>query len=102
MTHQPITPAELATLKSFWFAEDARLGGISDTSRCIAEIERLHKIEETARGILPYLSASNDPPESVNAVYVLPSEGLRRAAEQMDQRDAAVHAFRSSLSPAHP
>ena len=41
MTHQPITPGELATLKTFWSAEDERNGGRSDMSRCIAEIERL-------------------------------------------------------------
>ena len=41
MTHTPITSAELSHLKQFWQEEDAKHGGVSDTSRCIAEIERL-------------------------------------------------------------
>lgn len=53
----------------------------------------LAEFAKAARGIAPYLEASDDHLTN-DAVYRTPSQALREAAAEMDRRDAVIHTLR--------
>lgn len=65
------------------------------------EQTRLDMIE-AAKAILPYLHASDDLDERISfAIYTRPLSGverLRKEADELERKDAAIHAFRRAFS----
>lgn len=83
--------------------EEHRLSGMSAERelKLMAERDALRAQLAVARdaleGVRPYLKLSQDT-TVVPAVYLSPAESLRRAANEMEKKDAAILAFTEALA----
>jgi hypothetical protein len=63
-------------------------------------LDPIKELVEAAQEVSVFLSTSWDPPEPVPAIFMPQAAGLRRAAAEIERRDAAIFRFRKALTAA--
>jgi hypothetical protein len=92
----------LAAIDSSEGGEDVREGHQTPEQSMLELANELLR-QENARlkaalsGVMPYLRASNDPPEGTLAVMIQPAQQLRNAADALEKKDAAIYLARTAL-----